>query len=203
MHARIQAGFILIIIMLLLSALTGLLAQPAYAQDEGSPTATLRPEAVYITVTYGEPINVRGGPNSVYYPVVGSLPVGAVAQALGRSLAGEWVQIVFPAATDGSGTGWVYSPLVTLSGGFLPVVEPPPTAIPVFAPTLDPDFITSLQPAATSTRPPTFTAPVPLVLPTFENPVTDRAGTSSGVFILILGGMGLLGVMFVSLRHKR
>jgi hypothetical protein len=44
---------------------------------------------------------------------------------------------------------------------------------------------------------------VPLVLPTFENPVTDRAGMSSGVFILILGGMGLLGVMFVSLRGKR
>jgi len=41
------------------------------------------PSGVYITVTYADQINVRGGPNTVQYPVVGHLLPGAVAPALG------------------------------------------------------------------------------------------------------------------------
>src|SRR5690349_7981870 len=40
---------------------------------------------VYATVTYSEDINVRGGPNTVHYPIVGRLAPGNVVPALGVS----------------------------------------------------------------------------------------------------------------------
>ncbi|MBI4732801.1 MAG: SH3 domain-containing protein [Chloroflexi bacterium] len=203
MKLRKPAGFFFISLLIALFALAGAFGTPASARQAETPTVTPRPDTVYITVTYEEPINVRGGPNSVYYPVVGSLPVGAVAQAVGRSLAGEWVKIVFPEANDGSGVGWVYAPLVTISPGFLPVVEPPPTAAPAVVPTLDPDFVASLQPPPTATRPPTFTAPPPLVVPTYENPVGGDGGISTGVVVILLGGIGLAGLFIASLRRTR
>ena len=57
---------------------------------------------VIITVTYVEPINVRGGPNTVDYPIVGRLNVGDTAPALGVSPKREWVQISFPSAPAGT-----------------------------------------------------------------------------------------------------
>ncbi|MEW6094413.1 MAG: SH3 domain-containing protein [Chloroflexota bacterium] len=203
MTFRKTPGFFFISLVIAILAFAGALGTPASARQAETPTATPRPETAYITVTYEEPINVRGGPNSVYYPVVGSLPIGATAQAIGRSPAGEWIKIVFPEATDGSGTGWVYAPLVTLSPGFLPIVEPPPTAVPAYIPTLDPDFVASLQPAPTSTRPATFTAPPPLVIPTYENPVSEEGGISTGLVVIILGGIGMVGLVFASFRRAR
>lgn len=167
------------------------------------PTLTPTVGRPLVTVTYEEPINVRGGPNSVYYPVVGSLPIGAVAEAIGRSQAGEWIKIAFPSASDGSGAGWVYAPLVTLSPGFLPIVEPPPTAVPVNVPTLDPRFVASLQPAPTDTRLPTFTAPPPLVVPTYQSPSHAGGGISAGVVVTVLGAAGLIGFLFTSSRRRR
>jgi hypothetical protein len=180
-----------------------MLHSPAYARQ--AETATLTPgiETVYITNTYVEDVHVRGGPNAVYYPIVGNLPIGAVQQAVGRSLAGEWVKIIYPEANDGSGVGWVYANLVTISPGFLPIVEPPPTVAPVIVKTLDPDMVASLQPPATPTRLATFTAPAPLVLPTYENPVDGRGGFSAGVLILILGAIGLFGLAIASIKQGR
>src|SRR5262245_55080929 len=54
--------------------------------------------SVYITVTYSDPINVRGGPSTVYYPIVGQLAPGDTAPALGTSPGREWVQISYPSA---------------------------------------------------------------------------------------------------------
>ena len=51
------------------------------------------------------------------YPVVGSLPVGGTAPAIGRSPASEWIEIVFADAPRG--TGWVYAANVSLSTGGL------------------------------------------------------------------------------------
>lgn len=161
-------------------------------------TATAEGGKPYIRVTYVEPINVRAGPNSVYYPIVGSLPVGAVAEAIGRSPGGEWIQIAYPDALDGSGKGWVYAPLVTLSPGFLPVVLPPPTPVPLYQPTLDPSFVAALRPSPTRTLLPTFTPPPPLVIPTYQNP-TDGRGGSSGLLIVILATLGVFG-LWVSAR---
>jgi hypothetical protein len=204
MKLRTLPGFFFLSLLVAGLVFGGASLTPAAAlqTENSSPTPTGGGKP-FITVTYEEPIHVRAGPNSVYYPVVGSLPIGAVADAIGRSPAGEWIKISFPAASDGSGVGWVYAPLVTLTPGFLPIVQPPPTAVPVNAPTLDPNFVASLQPAPTSTRLPTFTAPPPLVVPTYENPIQAGAGISSGMVVLILGVVGLAGLLIASIRGGR
>ena len=203
MKFRSLPGVLLLSVLILGLVAMGFTWMPATAgqvvlQNE-TPTVGGKP---FILVDYNEPINVRSGPNSVYYDVVGSLPVGATAEAIGKSPKGEWIKITFPAATDGSGTGWVYAALVTLSPGFLPIVEPPPTAVPVGVPTLDPDFVASLRPAPTSTRPPTFTAPPPLVIPTYENSPHAGGALSAGLITVILAVLGLLGILVSSRRGK-
>jgi hypothetical protein len=90
---------------------------------------------------------------------------------------------------------------VTISPGFLPVVEPPPTAAPVVVPTLDPDFVASLQPPPITTRLPTFTAPPPLVVPTYENPVSGNERISAGVVVIVLVGIGVAGLLIASFRR--
>ncbi len=203
MKFRKPAGFLLISLLFMLAVLGGEARHTVRAMQAEMPTVTQRPENVFITVTFEEPIRVRGGPNSVYYPVVGSLPVGAVATALGKSVAGEWIKIAFPEANDGSGEGWVYAPLVTISAGFLAVVPPPPTAAPPIIPTLDPDFLASLQPQPSATRMATFTAPPPLEVPTYEAASGTGKGLSVGVLILLLGGFGLVGLVIASVGKAR
>jgi hypothetical protein len=196
-------GFFFLTILVLLIAVLSFFAFPSMGIQAESPTATLRPESVYITVTYIEPINVRAGPNSVYYPVVGSLPIGATAPALGRSLAGEWILIIYPEASDGSGVGWVYVNLVTVSPGVLHVVEPPPTVMPSFFVTLNPAYALSLQPESTATRMATFTQPGPLSIPTYTNRISGDRKFSSGALILLLGGVGLIGLLIASRKRSR
>src|SRR5262245_45818824 len=63
--------------------------------------------SIYITVTYSEPINVRGGPSTIHFPIVGRLSPGDTAVALGTTLHREWIQIAYPGAPGG--VGWVYA----------------------------------------------------------------------------------------------
>jgi len=170
----------------------------AAQQPTGSiPTVTGTPSGPYITVTYPEPIKVRAGPHTVYYPVVGSLAPGETAPAIGRSPAGEWIKISFPGAFDGSGVGWVYVALVSLSPGFLPVIEPPPTATLASVPTLDPAFVTAFRVEPTATRMPTFTPPSPLVVPTYANfSGASAARIPMGWVIFGLGLVGMIGLLF-------
>ncbi len=159
------------------------------AQDQATPTETPTPggPAPIVTNTYTEAVNVRSGPNSLY-PQVGSLPVGATAQALAVSPAHEWIEIAFPSAPDG--VGWVYAPFVQLSPGFLRVVEPPPTSTPLATATFDPTLAAAFQAQPTSTRLPTFTPPPPLDVPTFAAPVRPAAGFPTGVMIVGLAFLG-------------
>ena len=157
----------------------------------------------YITVTYIEPINVRTGPSSFDYPVIGSLPVGGTASAVGRSPVSEWIEIVFPDAPRG--TAWVYAANVSLSppGFLLPIVEPPPTPAPLETATLNPTFVAAFQIVATPTRLPTFTAPAPLAIPTFENPVSNSTSRSVTAWIIaILGLIGIAGILLTSFRRR-
>lgn len=147
---------------------------------------------VIITVTYSEDINVRGGPNTVDYPIVGRLVVGETAPAVGVSPKREWVQILYPASP--SGTGWVYSAYVTVSGGELPVVEAPPTPTPPVTPTVDLTFIAALNTQPTQTRLPTFTPPPPLTVPAFTETTPMVASGTFGIFIVGLGLIGAIGL---------
>ncbi|MGD0879883.1 MAG: SH3 domain-containing protein [Anaerolineales bacterium] len=169
-----------------------------------SPTVTVTVAAgmPYITVTYIEPINVRTGPSSFDYPIVGTLPVGGTAAAIGRSPAGEWVEIEFPQAPRG--TAWVYAANVTVSppNTLLPVVEPPPTPAPLETDTLNPTFVAAFPVVPTSTRLPTFTPPPPLAIPTFENQIPVSSGKPITAWLMAgLGLIGVLGIAFTSFRH--
>lgn len=145
---------------------------------------------------------MRTGPSTVSYPVIGQLPVGATAPALAVSPSHEWIQIAYQ---DGpGGAGWIYAANVTLSPGFLPAVEPPPTATPPATATLDPTLEAAFQVQPTVTRLPTFTPPASLAtLPTYENQVPKpRSGLPMARVIIafaILGGL----IFLVSLVVRR
>ena len=152
-----------------------------------------------ITVTYIEPINVRGGPNTVDYPIVGRLNVGDTAPALGVSPKREWVQIAFPSAP--TGTGWVYAAYVTVSGGELQIVEPPPTQTPPVTATLDLTLVAAFNVQPTVTRLPTFTPPPPLTVPSFDDG-RDGGNGILGIFIVGLGLIGGVGLIISFVLRK-
>ncbi len=172
---------------ILLVVLAGIATFFAPTQAEASREAVYQ-TGVIITVTYIEDINVRGGPNTVDYPIVGRLAVGETAPALGVSPKREWVQIAYPSSP--TGTGWVYAAYVTVSGGELQIVEPPPTPTPAVTATVDQTLIAAFNTQPTPTRLPTFTPPPPLTIPAFAEPAPRG---STGVFGIFIVGLGLIG----------
>ena len=175
---------------------------PVKAQE---PTPTVSSGGIYITVLGDEPFaNVRIGPSSSIYPIVGKLLPGETAPALGRSPGGDWIQIEYSGAPNNH--GWVYSPLVQLSSGTLQIVEPPPTPLPPPTSTIDPTLEAQFNIIPTSTRLPTFTPPPPLVSPSYE--VDSSFGPEipatfpMAIVIMSLGVTGLV-TLVVSLLIPR
>lgn len=159
-------------------------------------TNTLGGPSSFITVTYIEPINVRSGPSTVFYPVIGQLPVGATAPALGTDPSHTWIEISYPAAPGG--VGWIYAANVTLTGS-VQIVEPPPTATPLATATIDPTLAAAFNIQPTETRLPTFTPPAStLAVPTFSNPDASSGGFPIGMLIIAIAICGAL-VFIVSL----
>lgn len=180
--------------MYLASSPTGVLAQ--------QPTETpASPTGMYITVITEEPqINVRLGPSSTIYPVVGTLLTGSTAPALGRSQGGDWIQIEFPSAPNGK--GWVYSPLVRVSApGTLQVVESPPTPVPPATSTIDPTLAAQFVIVPTNTRPPTFTPPPSLTVPVFESKNVAPNSFPWAAVIIAFATLGLLGFLLSLIRR--
>jgi hypothetical protein len=179
------------------SALGLALAAPAdrAVQAQAIPTDTQSAPAgsAYITQTYSEPVNVRTGPSTVYYPVIGQLPIGATAQALAASPSREWIEIAY--ATGPGGVGWIYAANVTLTGT-LQVVEPPPTAVPLETATVDPTLAAAFSFQPTQSRLPTFTPPPPLVVPTFVDTTAPAARFALGpaIGVVVLLGIVVLGL---------
>jgi hypothetical protein len=181
------------------STLTVVLAQ------EPTPTSALQvsPTGIFITVLGDEPFaNIRFGPSSSVYPIVGKLFPGDTAPALGRSSGGDWIQIEFVGAPNNK--GWVYSPLVQVSPGTLLEVESPPTPIPPATSTIDPTLAAQFIIVSTSTRPPTFTPPPPLTAPVFmETPPAQTQGfVPVATIIIALATLGVIGFM-LSLFTRR
>jgi hypothetical protein len=177
-------------VTLVLSLGLGILFLPGEA---GAFQGGATPSGVFVTVTYSDPINVRGGPSTRDYPVVGQLPSGAVVPALGVSTAREWVQIEFPGSATGK--GWVYASFVTVSGGELPVVEAPPTPIPAATNTIDPTLAAAFNIVPTQTRLPTFTPPPPLEIPRFEDNSSIASSGALGILIIGLAVIGCIGLI--------
>jgi hypothetical protein len=157
------------------------------------PTVTPASTAMFITVITDEPqINVRMGPSSSIYPIVGTLLRGSTAPALGRSPGGDWVQIEYIGAPYDK--GWVYSPLVQVSPGTLLVVEPPPTPVPPPTATIDPTLAAQFNIVPTNTRLPTFTPPPSLVVPSYTQVPAAVSGQSGSLAIIIVA-LAILGVI--------
>ena|SRR5688572_13478221 len=158
---------------------------------------------LFITVITDEPqINVRMGPSSTIYPIVGSLITGSTAPALGRSQGGDWIQIEFPSAPGGK--GWVYSPLVQVSPpGNLQIVEPPPTPVPPITSTIDPTFAAQFIVVPTNTRLPTFTAqPSVTPLATFVSETTSSTDSVPlATIIIAFASLGLIGFLLSLIRR--
>jgi uncharacterized protein YraI len=176
----------------------------AYAQQPTVAIATVTgtPIGPYVIVDPSqEHINVRSGPGTDY-PTVGVLIGGEQVPAKGRSVAGEWIQIVYPGVQ--SGYAWVYSALVSVFGtAELPIVEPPPTPTPRVTPTIDPTLAAQFVLEIPATRLPTFTPPEPLEIPQFEQAGTGRVGgVPVGMFIVAIGLMGLFGAVVTYLRER-
>ncbi len=193
----------LILFPLIFTWLTPAVASPLAQQPTGSiPTVTSSPSGPMAVVVPGnEPqVNLRSGPGALY-DRVGVLLIGQRAPAIGRSPLSEWILIEYPGVPGG--TAWVYALYVKIDPPTqLPIVEPPPTPTPAQTATIDPTlaarFVVTLEP----TRLPTFTAPPPLVIPTFttESP-PSLAGVPMGMIILGLAALGIfLGIIAFAQR---
>lgn len=180
------------------STLTIALAQ----QPTDTPPAST---GIFITVVSDEPeINVRMGPSSSIYPVVGILLTGSVAPAFGRSQGGDWIQIEFAGAPNNK--GWVYSPLVQVSPpGTLQVVEPPPTPVQPATATIDPTLAAQFNIVPTNTRLPTFTPP-PSLTPssyTAAPATTSESSVPIGTIIIAFTILGMIGLPLSFIHRKR
>jgi uncharacterized protein YraI len=151
------------------------------------------PSGVFITVTYTDPMNVRGGPGT-FYDIIGQIFPGDIFPALGISPGREWIQISFSQSPEG--IGWVYAAYVSVSGGELQIIEPPPTPAPLITSTIDPTLAAQFNIQSTETRMPTFTPPPPLTVPQFADESESRSdGLPSGFFVILLSVMGLIGLL--------
>jgi len=193
----------LILFPFIFSLLTPASASPLAQQPTGSiPTVTSSPSGPMAVVVPGnEPqINLRSGPGALY-DRVGVMLIGQQAPAKGRSPQNEWILIEYPGVPGG--TAWIYALYVDIQPPTqLPIIEPPPTPTPVQTTTIDPTlaarFVVTLQP----TRLPTFTAPAPLVIPTFvADSGPSLTGVPMGFIILGLAALGIfLGIIAFAQR---
>jgi uncharacterized protein YraI len=156
---------------------------------------------VFVTVTYNDQVNIRSGPSTVLYDIIGYMQPGETARALGVSPGRDWVKIVFPSGPGG--VGWIHISLISISPGNLQIVEPPPTATPLTTPTIDPTLEAAYVFEPTVTRMPTFTPPAPLEIPHFTAMPTKNTKNSipMGAFVLASGILGALGYLLSMLRR--
>lgn len=167
------------------------------------PTVTGTPTGAMALVLDNEQgyANVRYGPSTIGYDVVGVLIPGQQVPALGRSTGGDWVQIAYPGVPGG--IAWVFADLVRVEGR-LPVVEPPPTPTPRVTPTIDPTLAAQFLVEVAPTRPPTYTPPPPINIPTFsqEVPNTGTGRVPMGLLIIGMAVVGLFGTLISVLRGR-
>ncbi len=176
-------------------------------QPTGSiPTVTGTPSGPMVSVDPSiEQIDVYAGPSSYNYPAIGVLLTGIKVPALGRSRTDDrWIMIRYE-GVPGS-VGWVYGLYVSLTGTAgtlnLPLIDPPPTPTPATTPQINPTLAAAYVPSSVATRLATFTAPAPLVIPTFVDQ-TERPGRIPiGLLIFIFAAIGVLGTIISFLRGR-
>ena len=187
----------LILMVLVTITFTFNTPEKVYAQQPtGSiPTVTGSPTGPMATVKVGleETINVRSGPN-VLYSQIGVILPGTPVPVKGKSAGGDWLLIEYPGVSGNE--GWVWSLYMDVTGGELPVVEPPPTPGPKVTATIDPTMAAQFVITPESTRLPTFTAPAPLTVPTYSSGSIGSGGVPVGLVIILLAGLGIVIGLF-------
>lgn len=174
-----------------------------FIPTEAMATVTGTPIGPFITVNADQDqINVRECPNATTCAKIGVLLPGETRPAKGRSVGGEWILIEYPFLP--SGLAWVHSSLVTVSPGFLPVVEPPATPTPLVTATIDPTLAAQFIVTAVPSRMPTFTMPPPLEIATFEPETSENTGNAipMGMIITGLAAVGIFGALLSVLRGR-
>ena len=167
------------------------------------PTVTGTPIGAVAVVLDNEQgfVNVRAGPSTVGYEIVGVLVAGQQVPALGRSTGGDWIKIAYPGVPGG--VAWIWSDLVDIRGT-LSVVEPPHTPTPKVTPTIDPTLAAQFLVEVPPTQLPTYTAPLPITISTFpaQEPVASPGGIPMGLIIIGMAVVGFFGVIisFLSAR---
>ena len=167
------------------------------------PTVTGTPIGAVAVVLDNEQgfVNVRAGPSTVGYEIVGVLVAGQQVPALGRSTGGDWIKIAYPGVPGG--VAWIWSDLVDIRGT-LSVVEPPHTPTPKVTPTIDPTLAAQFLVEVPPTQLPTYTAPPPITISTFpaQEPIASPGGIPIGFIIIGMAVVGLFGVIisFLSTR---
>jgi Tol biopolymer transport system component len=125
-------------------------ATPILLQPTDTP-APSRPTALALSGVEGKvtasALNVRTGPGTAY-PIVGGLSLGDSMEVVGKNAAGDWLQIAYPANSEGR--GWIAAAYADLTGslGAVPEVSvpspPPPTPTPMPTPTPTPELMGKL-----------------------------------------------------------
>lgn len=201
MRKRWTFGISLLILFLIFIALK---VQPAQADPLAqiptgtilTVTGTLSGPVVTVKLDLDQPsVNLRSGPNTIY-DIVGVLLIGQKAVAKGRSAGGTWILIEYPGVAGG--VAWVYGNNVNVTPGDLKVVEPPPTATPLYTVTIDPTMAAQFIVTAAPTRLATYTPPPPLVVPTYaaESGSSGKGGVPMGMLIIALAAIGLFLGLF-------
>ena len=167
------------------------------------PTVTGTPEGVTATVLLDQEdaVNVRSGPG-VFFDKVGILQPGQKVSVSGRSAGGDWVMIEYFGAPGNY--GWVYSPVVFISPGELPIIEPPSTPTPEITQTINPTLAAQFITTPNPTRMPTYTPGDPLVIPTYTDTYRTSflGGIPMGLVIIILAGLGGIMALFSFIRSR-
>ncbi len=164
------------------------------------PTVTSSPRGVYVRAlgNVNEALNVRAYPSSTS-TLVGRFQTGQEAKAYGYY--GDYVLIDYPGAPDGK--GWVWLVMVEVHGGDLPMLEPPPTEVPLVTKTIDPTLAAQFIITQMPTRLPTFTEPPQLQIPTYQisDGATATGGIPMGYVIVVLAGLGFFLALIAILRR--
>jgi len=210
MTFRNISKYLLIIALLFISGVYILAAQvlvvnanrPAQLPTGSVPTVTGTPAGALAIIIDNDQgfANVRSGPGTVAYEIVGVVVSGHQAPALGRSPGGDWIQIAYPGVAGG--VAWIWVDLVEVRGT-LPIVEPPPTPTPRITPTIDPTLAAQFLVDIPPTRLPTFTPPAPVVVPTFpvNTPDLQPIRLPMGLLIIGMAVVGLFGMLISFLRR--
>ncbi len=177
---------------------------PAAVRAQGTGGDELEPPFVECCKNNVDQVNLRAGPNASDYDIVGLLVMGETCKAVGQSKAGLWIQILYASAPGGM--AWVNADFVILHYGAedLPIVNPPPTAIPKNQPTIDPTFAAQFS-SVLPTRLPTFTPATPAPTITIQPAASTESGKGlpPAMIILALLTIGTFGTILSAVVGRR